>query len=147
MGIEIKTHIEAPVETVFEKATDFARAAEKISGIEKMEMLTDGPVGKGARFRETRVMFGREAIEEMEVVEFSPPDRYALGCENHGCRYHSEFHFSPRGSGTDVAMTFEATPLTLGAKIMSFLMRPMMKSVATHCAKDLEDLKASIEGA
>ena len=48
-------------------------------------------------------------------------------------------------NGTEVEMTFEATPLTLPAKMMSVLMRPMIKSVAKHCMQDLEDLKASIE--
>ena len=145
-SFSIRKHIEAPIEQVFARASDFAALAETIAGIERVEMLTDGPVGKGTRFRETRIMFGREATEEMEVVEFEPPRRYALGCENHGCRYHSEMRFEAQGDGTDVEMTFEATPLSAMAKIMSSMMKPMIDKAAEICGKDLDDLKSSIEG-
>ncbi len=37
-------------------------------------------------------------------------------------------------------MVFDAKPLTLLAKVMSFLMRPMMKMVLKECSKDLDDL-------
>jgi carbon monoxide dehydrogenase subunit G len=144
-GITVKKHVEAPPEKVFEVASDFAKAPEHIRGIAKVEMLTDGPVGAGTRFRETRIMFKREATEEMEVTAFDPPRSYALGCENHGCKYHSVLTFTPNGDGTDVEMTFEATPLTVFAKVMSVAMSPMIKKVAVECSKDLDDLKAAVE--
>ena len=109
-------------------------------------MLTDGPVRLGTRFKETRVMFGKEATETMEVVEFKPPHGYALGCQSHGCRYRSDFQFKPNAGGTRVEMTFEATPRTLLARMMGFLTAPMIKGVAKCMEKDLEDLKASLEG-
>jgi carbon monoxide dehydrogenase subunit G len=143
--MKIKKHVEAPPETVFATAADFARAAEFVRGIAKVEMLTDGPVGVGTRFRETRIMFKREATEEMEVTAFDPPRSYALGCENHGCRYHTEITFTPNGSGTDVEMVFDATPLTVLAKVMAVAMSPMMKKLAEECGKDLDDLKQAVE--
>ncbi len=90
-------------------------------------------------------MFGREATEEMEITAFDPPRGYSVGCESCGCRYHSAFRFTPNGAGTDVEMVFDAQPLTLAAKIMSFLMKPMIKSVLKECARDLHDLKAAME--
>jgi hypothetical protein len=44
-------------------------------------------------------------------------------------------------------MTFQGTPVTLMARVMSVLMRPMMKSVVKACAKDLDDIKAAVERA
>ncbi len=144
-SITVERHIAAPPDQVFAVATDFARAPERITGIRKIEMLGDAPVGLGTRFRETRVMLGREATEELVVTEFDPPRSYALGCESHGCRYHTELVFSPQGSGTDVKMVFEATPLTLLAKTMSALLTPMLGKLAEACGKDLDDLKSVIE--
>jgi hypothetical protein len=142
----ITRQINAPRETVFARASDFATAPNHIRGIKKVEMLTAGPVGKGTRFRETRIMFKREATEEMEVIAFDPPSGYVLGCESCGCRYRSEFRMTPRAGGTEVQMDFNVQPLTLFAKIMGFLMKPMMKMCVKEIAKDLDDLKASIEG-
>ena len=143
--IKVTEHVEAPIERVFALATDFANAPDAIEAITKVEMLTQGPVGKGTRFRETRKMFGREVTEEMEVTSFEPPSHYTLGCESGGCRYHSELRFERSGAGTDVSLTFDAVPLTLLAKVLSVVMRPMMKSMAKACAKDLADMKKLLE--
>ncbi len=91
-------------------------------------------------------MFGREASEDLEVIEFEAPRRYCVDAESHGCRYHSEFLFTEKDGGTQIDMSFEATPLTTSAKLMSVLMKPMMKTVASACARDLDDLKAALEG-
>jgi len=144
--ITITRHFAAPREVVFERITDFRRAAESIKGIKRIEMLTDGPTGVGTKFKETRVMFGREASEVMEVTAYDPPNGYELGCVSCGCRYQTEFRLTPQGNGTDVAMVFEATPLTFIAKVMGFLMRPMLKKCMQAIAKDLDDLKAAVEG-
>lgn len=144
-GFSVDRHVAAPPEIVFARATDFRNAPQFISSIVKMEILTSGPVGAGMRFRETRMMFGQEATEEMTVTTFEPPKRYTLSAESHGSRYHTELTFVPDGQGTRMTMTFQGTPLTLTARIMSVLMKPMMKSVMNACAKDLDDIKAAVE--
>lgn len=145
-GISVRREIEAPVERVFGLASDFENAARTITAIQRIEMLTPGPVRIGTRFKETRRMFGREASEEMEVVAFEPPNRYVLLAKSHGCRYDSELTFTPSGSGTEVEMRFEATPLSFMAKVMSVVMSPMMRKALVECVKkDLDDLKAAAE--
>lgn len=144
-AITVERQVDAPPEAVFRVASDFAKAPERIRGIVKVEMLTNGPVGKGTRFRETRKMFGREATETMEVTEFEPPRRYVLGAESHGCRYRAELAFEPQGGGTRMRMIFGAEPLTFFAKVMSVLMRPMMKKMVAECGRDLDDIKQSVE--
>ncbi len=144
--VTIREQIAAPPEQVFAVASDFANVPKAIKGIVRVEMLTSGPVGVGTRFRETRKMFGKEASEEMTVAELEPPRRYVLVAESHGSRYRSELCFEPAGAGTEVVMNFRGEPLTFFAKVMSVLMKPMMKSIAKLCAQDLADLKQSIEG-
>lgn len=145
--ITVERTIAAPAERVFDASIDIASWPEVIPAITKVEILTDGPVGVGTRFRETRTMFGREATEEMEFLELERPHRYLLGAESHGCRYRTEFRFEPVEGGTRMVFDFASEPLHLGAKVMSFLMKPMMKKMVEMCAQDLEALKASVEGA
>lgn len=145
-SITCEQHIAAPPERVFSVFTNLPDAASAIKGIDSIEMLTEGPVGIGTRFRETRTMFGRSATEVMEFVTFDPPRGYALHAQSHGCRYRTSFGFTPEGAGTRVVMTFEGTPLTLGTKIMSFLMRPLMARMIQRCVRqDLSDLKGVCE--
>ena len=143
--LQIDTFVNAPPERVFALATDFEHAAERVSAIVRMEMLTDGPVGLGTRFRETRVMFKREATEEMTVVEWEPPLRYVLGAESCGSRYRSELRCTPEGEGTRFSMSFEAEPQTFFAKVMGFLMKGMIKKMGEMCLKDLEDIGRAAE--
>lgn len=46
----------APRERVFDVCSSFEHAADRIAGIERVEMLTDGPMRVGTWFRETRIM-------------------------------------------------------------------------------------------
>ena len=146
-GCKMDKHIKAPIETVFEYASDLRRKPQYISGITRMEVVTDGPVGVGTRFRESRMMFKREATEEMEVSVFDPPERFGFTCESCGCRYQTEMRFTSNGSGTDVSLAFQAEPLNVLARMMAFLMKPIMKSCISAMQKDMDDLATAVEQA
>ena len=147
MSCTITEHINAPTDKVFAAATDFASAPQRISGIKKMEMLTDGPVGKGTKFRETRVMFGKEASETMEVVDFQPGRSYTLAAASHGCAYSTVVSVRPAArGGSEVTFDFSGKPLTTGARIMGTLMGWMFKGACVKAIKkDLTDLKTWLE--
>ncbi len=138
----------ASPDTVFAIASDFANAPQRMSGIKKMEMLTEGSVGVGTKFRETRVMFGKEASETMEVVEFQPGKSYTLQAKSCGCEYRTTVSVKPAagGRGSEITFDFNGTPLTFGAKVMSAAMGWMMKGACVKAIKqDLGDLKKAVE--
>jgi hypothetical protein len=142
----ITKHIEAPPETVFDVATDLAHAAEHVRGIEKIELLSAGPIGVGTKWRETRKMMGREATETLEIKTFDRPRKYVVGCESCGCYFETTFSFLPRDGGTDVTLDVHTKALTLMAKIMSPLGNLMMGNTMRKCLDDdLEDVKRVAE--
>lgn len=143
--LSITRHARAPIELVFRRATDLRNAPQVIPAIRSLEVLTDGPVRAGTRFRETRVVFGREHTEEMEVTAFDAPHAYTVGCESCGCRYESNLSFREKDGGTEIEMTFRAIPRTFLARLMGRLMRPMMKKMVAECAKDLDAIAAAAE--
>lgn len=144
--VAIEKHTEASPDDVFALATDFRRAAERFRAITKTEVFTEGPTRLGTRFRETQIMFKREASEEMEVTRFDPPKGYDLSAESNGCRYLIALRFKPNGKGTQVEMKFDGTPLSFFSKLMSAVMMPMMlNSMKKACEGDLNDLKTAAE--
>ena len=74
--------VQAPPEATFDAFTDLRSAPDRIEAITALEVLGDGPVGVGTRFRETRVVFKREATEEMEITAFDRPNSYAVEAES-----------------------------------------------------------------
>ena len=143
--ITVERFIAAPPATVFASAADVHHWALVVPAITRTEVLTSGPVGKGTRFRETRRLFGREVTEELEFIRYEPPRHYTIGCDHHGCRYRTGFDFHEARGGTRLVMTFHVQPLTVMAKVMGFLMKPMMKKMGEMCAQDLDAVKAHVE--
>jgi carbon monoxide dehydrogenase subunit G len=138
--------VEAAPERVFAVFADFENAAANVGAIRSLELLGDGPIGVGKRFRETRVVFKKEATEEMEITAFDPPRGYQVSCESCGARFVSDFRFRPEGPGTRVDVDVGAQPLSFAAKLLSPLSGMMLKSCAKAVQGDLEDLRAVCEG-
>lgn len=145
MRIKVETVIAAPIETVFALMTDLARWPDAISAIDRIDVLTDGPVAAGTRFRETRRMFGREATEEMTVAELSPPTRFVLTAFNHGTAYHAEHVLAATEGGTRLTLIFDGTPKTMMARLMLPLGLLMRGTVTKQLAADLADIKRAAE--
>lgn len=143
----IETRIQAPPARAFAAFTDLRNAAGRPKAIKKLEVLTDGPIGVGTRFRETREMFGREATEEMEISTFEPGRSFTISCTSCGVAYATRFDFVPGGDGTNVRVEMTTRRLTIFAKIVGPLMGAMMGKMMRKCLMaDLEDLRRGIEG-
>ena len=145
MQVICETVIAAPPETVFTVLSDIPRWPDSIPNIEKVEMLTSGPVNVGTRFRETRKMHGRSATEEMTVVKYDPPHRFDLSAENHGARYLATQEVIPVTGGSRLVLTFGATPLTLMARLFSVLGFAFAGSIRRQLQRDLDHVKAEAE--
>ena len=125
--------------------TDFPRWPQVIAAIERVDVLTDGPVGVGTRFRETRRMFGREATEEMTVAELTSPSRFVLTAYNHGTAYHAEHVLTAVEGGTRLKLVFDGTPKTVTARLLSPLGLMMRGTVMKQLSADLADIKRAAE--
>ena len=144
-NITHEVRIDAPLSRVFQVYTDLGKAAERIQGIRRLELLTPGPVQEGTRFRETRVMFGKESTETMEIADLRPERSYSVKAESCGARYLTTFSFEPDEGRTKVRVEFGATPVSFFAKLMAPMMGFMSKSVSKCLEADCADLKAVCE--
>ena len=145
MQIVVETLVNAPRAKVFALAMDLVHWPEYIKAIEKIEVLTPGPVRAGTRFRETRMMYGRHATEEMTFAELVVPERIVLTAENHGTRYRIVEQFIAEGAGTRIRIDFEGTPLTWTASLLAPLAAAMAGSIKEQLAADLADIKSEAE--
>ncbi len=144
-GFTCTANVAAPRDHVFAVFTDFRRAAERVDGLESLVVLGDDPIGVGTKLRETRILYGRRAREEMTVTVFESPERYVLETTSHGAHFASEFSFFEEGPATRVSVTFSARPITLFAKLLAPLSRLMIGSVRRSVEQDIADLRQAAE--
>lgn len=139
--------VAAPVDTAFDAASDLERAAEQIHAIEKIELLTPGPIGVGTRWRETRKMMGHEATETLEIAAFDRPRSYTIGCESCGSHFETTFRFAAAADdATDVSVEVNCEPRSFMATLMAPLGNLVFAKMMRKCMDaDLEDIKRAAE--
>ena len=143
--VKFSRRIECPRHEVFQLFSELDELPNRISGIKGVEKLTEGPVGIGTRFRETREMFGKQATEEMIFTDFQADETYTVECDSHGTHYRSVYQFEPVGDTTDVNIIFEVKPLSLKAKILAPLGWLMLGATKKILGQDVDALKKVAE--
>ena len=146
MNLVIEETIEAPIQQVFELFTDLSHAADHVESIKTIEVIGKGPVGKGTRFRETRIMFGKERTEEMEITSFDPPRSYRVEAMTCGAQFTTIYRFEGGQRETRVTMETCMKPVSLLSRVTGPLMGFMMKgSMRKMMSVDHADLKRVAE--
>ncbi|MEX2219461.1 MAG: SRPBCC family protein [Phycisphaerales bacterium] len=138
--------IAAPPARVFDIFSDLRTAPQRVRSIIRMEVLTDGPIGRGTRVRDTRKLFGKEATANMEIIDFQPGRSLTFLTHEGGMRYTTRFTFAPEGAGTRAEVHFTIEALTFTAKLCSPLMALMSGMMRKCFQADFADLQAAAEG-
>lgn len=145
MHIAVETLVEAPPDAVFATAIDFSNWPRFISSIQGVEGLRPGPITVGSVLRETRVMFGRQATEEMTVASMEAPNRLQLTAFNHGTAYLVDHVFAADAGGTRMTLVFTGRATTFLSRILAPLGWLFRGSVKRQLEADLADLKREAE--
>jgi carbon monoxide dehydrogenase subunit G len=128
--------------------SDIPGSAATLSGVESIQMVSEGPYGEGTRWKETRSMMGRRETVEMWVSQADPPRSTTVKALQGGADYTSRFTLAPSGGGTDLTLTFGADVLrpTVISRIMMALFGKIGMSVTRKAlAKDLAEIAAKAE--
>ncbi|QDU07023.1 SRPBCC family protein [Gimesia aquarii] len=134
--------IDAPLEDVFNTVADISQYSEAVPHIVKIEFLTESKTGVGTRFRETRLMKGKEAATELEVTEYVENDRVRMVADSHGTVWDSLFTVRSENGKTNLTLIMEARAY----KFLPRLMNPLIKGmVAKAVGMDMDMVKAHCE--
>ena len=147
--VEVRRHVAAPVQRVWDVATDLAGSPQVVRAIDAVEVLTPGPFAAGTRWRETRTMMGRSATEEMTVTAVELRRSYRVEAASRGAHYVSTFSFAPSADGgTDVTTTFGGRPTSTVARVLGVVTAPLARRAVTRALEqDLDDIAAAAERA
>jgi carbon monoxide dehydrogenase subunit G len=141
-------HIHAAPDKVWAVISDIPGSAATLSGIDAVQMLSDGPYGEGTRWKETRTMMGRSETVEMWVAQVDPPRSTTVKALQGGADYTSRFSLAERDGGTDLTLTFAADvvkPTVLSKITMALFGKLGMSITRKALAKDLAEIAAKAE--
>jgi carbon monoxide dehydrogenase subunit G len=141
-------HIHASPEKVWSVISDIPGSAATLSGIDSVQMLSEGPYGEGTRWKETRTMMGRAETVEMWVAQADPPRSTTVKALQGGADYTSRFSLADRDGGTDLTLTFGADvvkPTALSKVTMTLFGKLGMYFTRKALAKDLAEIAAKAE--
>lgn len=138
----VRRTIDAPVDFVFRTVSEIDNYSKAIPHIVDVEFLSDVKRGVGSRFRETRLMMGREASTVLEVKEYAADERVRLVSDEGGTIWDSVFTVRSVNGGTELTLVMDARPYTFKSRILV----PVMKFIIRRgLVKDMDAVKEYCE--
>lgn len=133
--------IEKPPAVVFSALSDPTQAPHIMPNIKSMTQLTDGPVGVGTRFREVRVVNGKEAETDLDVVAYEAPVRYGVAAVQSGITVTYDYRLQPANGGTQLNLTCVVSAAGIKKLMLPIVAGIMKKEDGDH----LQQLKTALE--
>jgi hypothetical protein len=122
--ISERVMIRRPIDELFGLAADpHLQQQWDSAGLQRIEKLTEGPLGVGSRYRGS---FKRMGTVEYEFTEFEPNQRFSHDAELPIGHLHHSFEFSSVADGTQPTQRIAVEPRGLG-KVVAPLMKPMLR--------------------
>jgi hypothetical protein len=145
--VTVEVEVAAPRSEVWSVISDIEGSAGTLSGVEEVEVLERPERGlRGLKWRETRNMYGKRAIETMWISAADEGTAYEVEARSHGSVYRTRVELGEAAHGTRLGMRFSAQPLTLAARLLTLLFgRLIARSVRAALMQDLLDIKAAAE--
>lgn len=147
MELSVFVEIQKPVAEIWKAIIDIKNCSNYIESIVNIEII-DEPKDTliGFKWKETRVMFGKEATETMWITDYVENEYYQTRAESHGSIYISRLSIESFGEKNKLTMSFTSEAQTFLVKILSYCMGFMMKgSMKKALIKDLSDIKKHLE--
>jgi uncharacterized protein YndB with AHSA1/START domain len=124
---ERATDIAKPPDEVFPYLFEEDKVPRWTTGLDGYERLDDGPLGKGARFRQRLEVSGQRIDAELEVTAYDPPRRAETRTEIRGIDVISTYELEPAGGGTRLTQSVEAKGGGLKGRVLIPVIQPHLE--------------------
>jgi polyketide cyclase/dehydrase/lipid transport protein len=138
--------INAPPEKVFLFVGDLLRHPEWATNAMKMEAVSSGTIGVGSQYRSTANFKGLTIVDELQIVEYHPPTRFAFTVKGITGRLTHQFVLQSQNGGTWVERSALVEEKSWLRKMYHRMMMPiLMPFIASEMNKALQLLKERVE--
>ena len=150
MAIEFNVEVQfnAPPQEVFEALTSVNSFIDWMPNLKEVKVLSEGDIGEGTVYEETRRMFFRDATERFRISKYEPPDTLELTVDgSEGSSGSGQYTFFYRleenedDGGTSMSMRGEISGLN---KVMEFMGRLGVRFMVRAIRKDYHALASHL---
>lgn len=134
--------IHKPVSEVFNYMAGMENAHEIMPNVVEMEKKTAGAIGKGTKFKETRMVRGKKINADIEYVQYEQDRSFTSRSNSNGLivEYHYRFHEIEEGTQAEL----EAFVKTSGF-VMKLTKRFIVNMIKREDGNQLQYLKEMLE--
>jgi carbon monoxide dehydrogenase subunit G len=140
-GFQLEEHIARSPKEVFEVLSNPTNATQFLDNITESRQLTDGPIAVGTKFRETRVVSGKEATADLVVSDYEPNTHIGISTEAEGIKVAYHYRLAPENGGTRLTWICELEASRLRKMMLPMVAAIMKKEDGNH----LKQLKSYLE--
>lgn len=140
-GFAMSEWIARPPQRIFDFITDSNNAPKIVPSVKSSVKLTEGPPQVGTRYRETRLMNGKEQHADLEVTEYAAPERYAMQNVTDGIETVYRYQLYPERDGTRIDLVCELKAAGLKKLMLPLVAFILKKEDGSH----LQTLKKLME--
>ena len=134
-----------PVEDVFTYLSDPSNVVKWESGVEVMELTSEGPIGVGSKGRRVETYMGRDE-SVWEVTEWKPNELVAMKYESDKFIGDGEYRTEAIDGGTRLSYRFGGKPKGMFFKLLAPVVMPlMMMKINGTARKNYQKLKEILE--
>ncbi|MFT5300087.1 MAG: carbon monoxide dehydrogenase subunit G [Mariniblastus sp.] len=141
-AIKCNRTIIAPIDKVFKTLATIDEFSKAVPGIQSVEFLSKSHYGVGTRFRETRLMNGKEVATELEVTELVENEHVRMVSDAGGTIWDTTFRVKQNGDVVEMAMQMDALPHNFSARLITPLILGM---VSKFVGQDMDSVKEFCE--
>ncbi|HRH37823.1 MAG TPA: SRPBCC family protein [Flavobacteriales bacterium] len=146
MIVEASITINASMAAVWAATTDVANFAQVLSGVEKIEIVERQATGlAGLKWKETRMLFGKEATVEKWITEAKENEYYRTRAEQDGFVFITTNRVSESGGVVTLKGIHETQPQGFASKLKALPMVFFKGVIKKAIMQDLTDIKKAVE--
>jgi hypothetical protein len=125
---EFTTQVPVSAPRLFEVLSNVETFSKAVPAIQSIEILSEHKRGLETRFRETRLMHGRDVTSELRVHEFEEGRRIGMTADAAGASWETLFEIlTTSGPTTSLRTTLVATPLSFVSRLTTPLMLSLVR--------------------
>jgi hypothetical protein len=145
MRLEVKAFADAPRDVVYRTLTDISNRPNFVSAVERVDLLSKGPVGIGTHYVEGRTVFGRGVAIEFTVGDYDPPGIFVLSAESAGVGFEISCTLGYTGHETDITLELVGMPESIGGRFAAFGLSVLANRLGAELSTELDEIAREAE--